>query len=136
MLPTLRKKKLMGVVGTLSFGLSALFAVLNLGTLVPATFVLGTFVLLPLIGILGEDFPLVEPEPPESEAGENQATGAPGADEQTATSGQSPVEQLRERYARGEIGEDEFERRLERLLETEQVDTRHERTGDREFEIE
>jgi uncharacterized membrane protein len=31
------------------------------------------------------------------------------------------LEQLRERYARDEIGEAEFERRLERLLETESV---------------
>ena len=136
MLPTLPKNKLMGVVGTLTFGLSALFAVLNLGSLVPATFVLGTFVLLPLIGILGDDFPLVEPEPPESEDAEVPATESPGAGEQAATAGQSPVEQLRERYARGEIGEEEFERRLERLLETESVETRRERPDEREFEIE
>lgn len=33
-----------------------------------------------------------------------------------------PVETLRDQYARGEIDETEFERRLDRLLETEPVD--------------
>ena len=35
------------------------------------------------------------------------------------TSADAPIQTLRERYARGEIGEDEFERKTERLLETE-----------------
>lgn len=33
----------------------------------------------------------------------------------------SPVAALRDRYARGEIGDEEFERKLDRLLEAEQV---------------
>ncbi|MFC7076694.1 SHOCT domain-containing protein [Haloarcula halophila] len=132
MVPTLPKNKLMGVVGTLSFGLPALFAILNLGPLVPATFVLCAFILLPLIGILGDDFPLVEPEPAEPEDAETPATDSHGVDDRTASSDRSPLEQLRERYARGEVSEEEFERRLERLLETEHVDT--ERPRDREFE--
>ncbi|UPM42602.1 SHOCT domain-containing protein [Halocatena salina] len=34
---------------------------------------------------------------------------------------QTPIERLRHAYARGEIGEEAFERRLERLLETENI---------------
>ncbi|VTT86691.1 hypothetical protein DM2_2729 [Halorubrum sp. DM2] len=34
-----------------------------------------------------------------------------------------PLESLRDRYARGELTEDEFERRVERLLETEDRST-------------
>lgn len=39
------------------------------------------------------------------------------------------LDALRERYARGEIGEEEFERRLDRLLETEDAETK-EGSGD------
>ncbi len=42
--------------------------------------------------------------------------------ESTTTSEEEALETLRNRYARGEINEAEFERRLEALLETESVD--------------
>ncbi len=103
-LPTFKKRKLMGLIGALTFGLTALFAVLGLGVAVPATFVTGFFILLPLVTVLGEDFPLVEPD--------SDANGENASDE-------DPVETLRRRYATGEIDEAEFERRLDRLLETE-----------------
>lgn len=83
-----------------------LFAVLLpgvLGPLIPATFIRGFFVLVPLVALLGEDFPLVESDRAD---GESAATG-------------DPLATLRERYATGEIGEAEFERKLDRLLETE-----------------
>ncbi|KYH26600.1 hypothetical protein HAPAU_16990 [Halalkalicoccus paucihalophilus] len=38
-----------------------------------------------------------------------------------------PLSVLRERYARGEIGDEEFERRLDRLLETEPEELNHDR---------
>ena len=44
------------------------------------------------------------------------------ASESTTTSDQEALETLRNRYARGEIDEAEFERRLEALLETESVE--------------
>jgi len=98
------KRQLIGVVAVLAFGLTSLFAVLGLGTLVPVTFVVGFFLVIPLIALLGERFPLVE------------------SDEPTPPPLEDPLETLRERYARGEIDQREFERRLEYLLETEQVD--------------
>lgn len=42
--------------------------------------------------------------------------------EEATESASDPLETLRERYARGDIDEAAFERRLERLLETEDVD--------------
>lgn len=42
-------------------------------------------------------------------------------DEQTETEA-DPLAELRNRYARGEIGEEEFERKLDRLMETEGMD--------------
>ncbi|MFW6317220.1 MAG: SHOCT domain-containing protein [Halorubrum sp.] len=108
-LPTFEKSRLIGLVAILSFGLTSLFAVLLpevLEPLIPATFVLGFFVIIPLALLLGEDFPLVE-------AGE--------ADGESASATDDPLATLRERYATGEIGDEEFERRLERLLETEEL---------------
>ena len=112
-LPTFEKKRLIGLVAVLSFGFTSLFAVLLPGflePLIPATFILGFFVLIPLVLLLGEDFPLVESE---------------GSDEESASvDDDNPLVTLRERYATGEIGEEEFERRLDRLLETEEMEER------------
>lgn len=66
-----------------------------------ATFVVGWFLLVPVLAILGDALA--------SETGES----APDED---------PLEVLRERYAKGEISESEFERQVEKLLATEAVD--------------
>ena len=124
-LPRFEKKRLMGLIAVLSFGLTSLFAVLELGVLVPATFVFGFLVLLPVVAILDEDLPLVEP----TDAGGTTDEGIESADE-------DPVATLRRRYATGEIDEAEFERRLDRLLETEELDGTVDRGGSREPETE
>ncbi|WP_144798033.1 SHOCT domain-containing protein [Halorubrum depositum] len=114
-LPTFEKKRLIGLLAILSFGFTSLFAVLLpevLSALIPATFILGFFVLIPLVLVLGEDFPLVESEGADGESGSTTATT------------DDPLATLRERYATGEIGEAEFERRLDRLLETEELEGR------------
>lgn len=95
--------QLMGLVSVLTFGLTALVAVLGGGTLVPTIFIFGFFILVPLIAILGEDFPFVQSQ----------------GDEPATALQQDPVETLRDRFARGEIDQAEFERRLEYLVETE-----------------
>lgn len=120
---------LMGTVAVLTFGLTALTSVLGGGVLIPTIFITGFFVLIPLIGILGDDFPLVESP--------------------TETPRKDPVETLRDRYARGEIDQAEFERRLEYLVETEdtefdveqrlgspRVDSSTKQSRERELELE
>ncbi|WP_050032819.1 SHOCT domain-containing protein [Halorubrum halophilum] len=112
-LPTFGKMRLAGIISVLSFGLTALFAVLLPGfleALIPATFIRGFFVLVPLVLLMGDDFPLVASE------GSNGAS----ADEPVSVA-DDPLATLRERYATGEIGEEEFERKLDRLLETEEL---------------
>ncbi|WP_096394839.1 SHOCT domain-containing protein [Halorubrum trapanicum] len=133
-LPTFEKKRLIGLIAILSFGLTSLSAVLlpaPLVTLGPALFITGFFILIPLVLVLGEQFPLVA-------SGDESATASP-ASEGTAD---RPVAALRERYASGEIDEAEFERRLDRLLATEDLDERFDRIesdrdeGSRERELE
>lgn len=55
--------------------------------------------------------------------------------ERESTEREDPLETLRDRYARGELTDAEFERKLDRLLETESIEAaaeRHEREVDRE----
>lgn len=66
-------------------------------------FVVGWFLLVPLFGVLSE----------------TEVVRSETEDEAPAS---SPLDELRDRYARGDIDEVEFERRLERLLETEDVE--------------
>jgi uncharacterized membrane protein len=95
-------------VVTLPIGiLSAMFASIEVAAVV---FVVGWFLLVPVLAILGEEM-------------------AFDAEEEDA--GSDPVEALRERYARGEIDEVEFERRLEGLLATEDADATDESSIER-----
>ncbi|MFC6823938.1 SHOCT domain-containing protein [Halopelagius fulvigenes] len=64
--------------------------------------------------------------------GEEYETGY-GNEYETADEGRA-IARLRERYAAGEIGHDEFERRLERLLETEELADGASRRREREYE--
>ena len=47
---------------------------------------------------------------------------APSTDEDDSADEDDPIATLRERYARGELTDAEFERRVEKLIETESVD--------------
>ncbi|WP_255198264.1 SHOCT domain-containing protein [Halorarius litoreus] len=96
-----------GVVALLVLGLgfAALFTGQSWFWLV---WVIGFAVVLPLVSIaFGLDDDEDEPEPPRDEDAE-------------------ALEELKRRYARGELDEDEFEARLERLLETEDVEAARE----------
>ncbi|MFC4550315.1 MULTISPECIES: SHOCT domain-containing protein [Halorussus] len=105
------KSRLLLVLTVLTFGLTAFAAVLGLEFLVPSIFVLGFFIAVPLVALIGEKLPIVESE---NESDGARADQTPASDE--------PVARLRSRYADGELTHDEFERRLERLLETENVE--------------
>ncbi|MFB6150444.1 MAG: SHOCT domain-containing protein [Haloarculaceae archaeon] len=118
-LPTFEKGEAMGVVLVLSIGLTALAGTLDAGPLAGVFAVAGFAVLLPLTAVLGERLPYVA-----SEADEGGATTGADRVAGDAADGERDhaVAKLRDRYARGEIGEAEFERKLERLLETEDLD--------------
>lgn len=95
----------------LGIGLLALFLDVPNWWLV---FVIGYTVVLPIVAILFDSPGEAEPEP-DTEASEP----AGGTDSESK---QDALETLRERYARGELSEAQFERKLERLLETETLE--------------
>ncbi len=115
------KTTLLAALSVLTFGLTAFFAVVGLEFLVPTTFVLGFFVVVPLVALLGDALPMVESE-------------TDGVEVEREPTGDGPIDELRARYARGELTDEEFERRLERLLETEDAEASRsrERVFDRE----
>jgi hypothetical protein len=103
-----------------------LLAVLGYGSLVPVAVVVGWLFLTPLSGILVYVLGVTDDESggvPDAALENVSETGTEVLSGQTEPdSDDDPLATLRDRYARGEIGDVEFEQRLERLLETEDVD--------------
>ncbi|GAB3415595.1 hypothetical protein GCM10027435_11970 [Haloparvum alkalitolerans] len=73
----------------------------------PLVWFLGIVVVLPVLHTLAKPLPDAD-------------GGSAGSDDEADPA----LDALRERYARGEIDEEEFERRLDRLLATEDAETR------------
>jgi hypothetical protein len=102
-------EELIGLVAVLTLPLGVL-VFLTLGLQAALVFVVGWLALVPGLGVLrgwlGEEHPA-------------EAAGARTEPGTGSTAETDPLETLRERYARGEIDEQEFERRLEDLIGTE-----------------
>lgn len=92
--------ELAALVIFLSIGVISVAGIGGFDTFAGLVSVLGFAVILPLVLIFGHRW---------LEAEEREAV-------------EDPVAELRERYATGEIGHDEFERRVDRLLDTEDVE--------------
>jgi uncharacterized membrane protein len=99
----------------LGLGLLALFAGISWFWMI---FAIGFAVVVPLVAVLYEDWD-----------GEDEEWSWEDGDTETQTDDavlddhDDPLAVLRDRYARGEITDEQFEWKLERLLETETVDS-------------
>lgn len=97
------------LVAIVTLPLAGLASLAGLGASAGAIAVVGWFLLTPLLLFWGEEIANLVANPPVgNESGEHSAE-------------RDPLEILKERYARGELDEDEFERRLDRLLELDYV---------------
>lgn len=126
----LQKDEAIKVAAVLAIGLTALAGALEIDVLASLFAIVGFVIVLPLVAILGERLPFVESadETPDHPAAETDDRAAERID---------PVARLRERYAAGELDDAAFERRLERLLETEDLEGKVEiEGGDGKLEIE
>jgi len=95
-------ESLAGIAAITTLPAAALAAIFVGSQTAAVVAIVGWFLLVPLFGVLAEE----------------EVVQSGTEDERT----ESPLDELRDRYARGEIDEVEFERRLERLLETEGVE--------------
>lgn len=114
-----------------------------------AFMLVGYVAIIPIVSILfGEDEEEEEEQrarAPERAPGGRTEPADPGTEsrnaDRTAHGSEDALQTLRDRYARGELTDEQFERKLERLLETETLEDAADRVGgsrnrDRESETE
>lgn len=77
----------------------------------------GYVVVVPLVAILAD-----EDEEEEAEASTAEQRESPAGPGREGASDETPLEALRRRYAEGELTDEQFERKLERLLEVETLE--------------
>ena len=120
----------------LTIGAVSLAGIAGVDSFAGALAVVGLVVALPAVAVLGDRLPYVgDPADAERTAvGSRSTRDVAGADSDPDPG--DPVAELRDRYARGEIDEAEFERRLERLIETEDLDAAVENDRERSSELE
>ncbi len=98
-----------------------------------AFMLVGYVAILPIVSILFEDEEEAERDQGRERAQEGRSepveSGTRGRDaERTVRSPEDALQTLRDRYARGELTDEQFERKLERLLETETLEDVAQRT--------
>ncbi|MFC6961691.1 SHOCT domain-containing protein [Halocatena marina] len=104
----------------LGAGFIALFAGFNYFFLI---WIIGYVVLLPIISILAGEADTDNSDWNGSDAQDETEHERPATDQQSSTTTTDALSTLRERYARGDLTDEQFERKLDRLLETETPET-------------
>jgi uncharacterized membrane protein len=112
----LRSARATGIASlvVLGLGLTALFAGLDWFWVI---FAVGFAVVVPLVGLLVD----------RAEPSEASTDRSPVQSSDPDTDAADPLATLRERYARGELTDEQFEQKLETLLETETMEAAEER---------
>lgn len=95
-----------------------------------AVMLFGYIVVVPVVSMLFDD------EESESDTEKSTASRPNPEPEAEAENARDALETLRERYARGELTDEQFERKLDRLLETESLEDAAERARETEREPE
>ncbi|NUB92654.1 SHOCT domain-containing protein [Haloterrigena sp. SYSU A121-1] len=98
-------------VAILTLALTSLAGLAGLGALAGVITIVGWFVLTPILLFWGDEVALM--------LGDDEPTGATRTGEPESDS--DPLEELKRRYAAGEIDDAEFERRLERLVAVDEI---------------
>ncbi|WP_227131126.1 SHOCT domain-containing protein [Halorubellus salinus] len=107
-------ESLAGVIAVGTLGLGVTSAVVGYGGLTAPIFVVGWLLLLPLAGVLSENSA--------AQSFVGRLFGGARRTPETQSDDEAALEELKGRYARGEIDEAEFERRTATLLENESVE--------------
>lgn len=115
------RENLSGIVATIHTGVW-LAAMLTGQSWWLAYMLFGYIVIVPLVGMVFEDPGAMEDDSATGEATvpEGRRPGAPTEDDDALAT-------LRERYARGELTDEQFNRKVDRLLETETIEDIEER---------
>ncbi|MFC7204811.1 SHOCT domain-containing protein [Haloferax namakaokahaiae] len=96
---------------------------------------IGYIVILPIVDMLTDGYSSSMPEEFERTWEETfnpkKSADSTGTDDETP-SNRDALNTLRDRYARGELTDEQFERKLERLLETESLEDIEDRVSERE----
>ncbi|MDS0297392.1 SHOCT domain-containing protein [Halogeometricum sp. S1BR25-6] len=111
-------------------GLASLFGLVPIGPFW-AIFAIGFAVVVPIVAVLESRYGRASESttPPESEA---RARAERAADEDDSVA--DALDRLRDRYARGDLSDEQFERKLEVLLETDTPENARERADRRRDE--
>lgn len=95
-------------------------------------FVIGLVVVVPIVGLLLGDEDWKTWDPFQDEFWEDAFEEGSDSKGERDVDGTTALETLRDRYARGELTDEQFERKLERLLETETLEDVEDRVPERE----
>ncbi|WP_396610880.1 SHOCT domain-containing protein [Haloferax sp. S1W] len=90
----------------------------------------GYIAVLPLVDLLTDGDSSSDAD--DESAWTDEQTSAAESDDQPDSTSQDALDTLRDRYARGELTDEQFERKLERLLETESMEDVEDRARETE----
>lgn len=117
----------------LGAGFIALFAGVNYFFLI---WIVGFTVLVPIVDILSDETGDEDDKWNDTDTQHKTEHESTATDSQSSTSTQDALSTLRERYARGDLTDEQFERKLDRLLKTETPESAAEWRAGRDAETE